>query len=88
MRGMANRYIVLNEDEIARLLKPQKGTGGFQSLMRRLQSQYRKGTQELLVTDEDLADIQSYAFDYKQGGWEDDLKAIFERHFGSKLGRE
>ena len=35
-----------------------------------------------------VADIQSYAFDYKQGGWENDLKAVFERHFGSKLGRE
>ena len=85
---MANRYIVLNDDEIARLLKRQKGTGGFQSLMRRLQGQYRQGTQELLVTDEDLSAIQSYAFDYKQGGWEDDLKGIFERHFGPNLGRE
>ena len=79
---MARRYIVLNEDEIGKLVKPQKGTGGFQSLMRRLQGQYRKGTQELLVTDEDLSDIQKYAFDYKQGGWEDDLKTIFERHVG------
>lgn len=38
--------------------------------MRRLQRQYRKGTQELLITDEDLEDIPKYAFDYEQGGWE------------------
>jgi hypothetical protein len=44
--------------------------------MRRLQAQYRNGTQELLVTDDDLTDVQSYAFDYKQGGWENDLKTI------------
>jgi len=76
IRGVPNRYIVLNEDERATLLKRQKGTGGFQSLMRRLQAQYRNGTQELLVTDDDLTDVQSYAFDYKQGGWENDLKTI------------
>lgn len=81
-------YIVLNENESAALLKPQKGQGGFQSLMRRLQGQYRAGTQELRISEDDLADVQNYAFDYNQGGWENDLKAIFARHYGPNLGRE
>jgi hypothetical protein len=32
--------------------------------------------------------IPKYAFDYKQDGWEDRLKAIFSRTLGPNLGRE
>jgi hypothetical protein len=33
--------------------------------MRRLQKAYRPGTQELAITDEDIDQIQRYAFDYE-----------------------
>jgi hypothetical protein len=81
-------YFVLNPSEEAALLKPQKGTGGFQSFMRRLQKAYRRPTQELPISAEDIEQMQRYAFDYAQGGWETDLRAIFSRHLGPTLGRE
>jgi hypothetical protein len=81
------QFLVLNEGEIAALRKQVKGQGGFQSLMRRLQGQYRPGTSELRIEDDDVEQIQHYAFDYEQGGWEDDLMAIFSRHLGPTLGR-
>ena len=85
---MGSRFLVLNKEEESHLLKRQNGQGGFQSFMRRLQKQYRRGTQELPVTDDDIDQIQRYAFDYQQGGWEEDLKAIFARHLGPTLGRD
>jgi len=86
---VASRFLVLNKQEEACLLKPQRGKGGFQSLMRRLQDSYRSGSQELPeLSPEDLKQVQAYAFDYEQGGWEDDLKTIFARHLGPNLGRE
>jgi hypothetical protein len=85
---MTRRFFVLNPQEQDCLLKPQKGQGGFQTFMRRLQRVYRRGTQELPITDDDMDQMQRYAFDYEQGGWEDDLVTIFSRHLGPKLGRE
>ncbi len=85
---MASRFFILNPTEEAALLKPVVGQGGFQSFMRRLQKQYRRGTQELKVSDDDVENVPHYAFDYDQGGWEDDLKTIFERHLGRRLGRD
>ena len=82
------RYLVLDGTEEAALLKKQTGVGGFQSFMRRKQSEYRRGSQELPITDEDIEQIQRYAFDYEQGGWENDLKKVFSRHLGANLGRE
>ncbi len=84
---MPSRFLVLNESEIAALRKRVNGRGGFQNLMRRLQSGYRSGTQELPISDDDIGQIQHYAFDYEQGGWESDLLAIFSRHLGPTLGR-
>ena len=85
---MASRFLVLNRDEEAVLLKVVRGQGGFQGFMRRLQKAYRRRTQELPITDDDIDQMQRYAFDYTQGGWEDDLLAIFSRHLGPRLGRE
>lgn len=85
---MASRFLVLNSEEEAVLLKSQRGTGGFQNFMRRLQKAYRRPTQELPITDDDIDQAQRYAFDYEQGGWEADLIAIFSRHLGPTLGRQ
>ena len=86
---MGSRFFVLNPAEEAVLLKAVRGQGGFQAFMRRLQEQYRRGSQELKYTDDDLKNIPHYASDFPGGGgWEDDLKAIFSRHLGPNLGRE
>lgn len=84
---MTSRFIVLDAQESSVLQQPVVGQGGFQSLMRRLQSQFRAGTSELKITPDDIEQIQKYAFDYEQGGWEDDLLKIFARHLGATLGR-
>jgi hypothetical protein len=84
---MPGRFLLLDGQERAVLQKAVRGQGGFQSLMRRLQSQFRPGTSELRIDATDIEQIQQYAFDYEQGGWEEDLLAIFSRHLGPTLGR-
>ena len=85
------KFLVLDADEIDALFEQDPATakdGGFQSLMVRLQKNFRSGTQELRIDDQDLDDIQRYAFDYRQGGWETRLMRIFLRNLGPTLGRQ
>jgi hypothetical protein len=82
---------VLTDEEIARLDEQDPATagdGGFQNFLVSLQERLRRGTKELKLSDDDLEKIPRYAFDYKQGGWEERLKAIFGRELGPNLGRE
>lgn len=88
---MARKIVVLDRDEIAKLDRQLASTardGGFQAFIIRLQEKLRRGTQELILTDDELEEIQRYAFDYNQGGWQQRLLAIFERTLGPELGRE
>jgi hypothetical protein len=85
------KWVVLNQQEIAVLDEQDpstRGDGGFQRLMVDLQNRLRRSTSELKLTDDDLQRIPQYAFDYKQGGWEDRLVRIFGRTLGPSLGRE
>lgn len=82
------RFLELNADEIAELDRPANGVGGFQSFIRRLQSQVNHATATIKVTGDDVAEIQHYAFDFEQGGFQDRLLFIFSRVLGPKLGRE
>ena len=61
--------------------------GGYQSFLVSLQHKLDRQTSELHLTDEDLLKIPRYAFDYKQGGWQDRPIRIFGRTLGPKLGR-
>ena len=61
--------------------------GGFQKLLVDLQSAVDRRTGVLVLSDEHEEKIPRYAFDYKNGGWEDRLKRIFERTLGPELGR-
>ncbi|MGC8469998.1 MAG: hypothetical protein ACP5NI_08860 [Acetobacteraceae bacterium] len=82
--------VVLTDDEIAEIDKQDPATaadGGFQGLMASLQRRINRVTKELHLTDEDLRRIPTYAFDYKNGGWEDRLKRAFSRTLGRQLGR-
>jgi hypothetical protein len=82
--------VVLTQDEIAELDKQDPATagdGGFQGLMVSLQKRVNRATGTLRLTEDDLRRIPMYAFDYKNGGWEDRLKRAFGRTLGLKLGR-
>ncbi len=82
--------VVLTQDEIAELDKQNPATahdGGFQGLMVSLQGRVDRVSGILKLTDDDLRRIPMYAFDYKNGGWEDRLKRAFGRTLGPKLGR-
>jgi hypothetical protein len=61
--------------------------GGFQKLLVDLQYSLNRQTGALSLTDEHEEKIPRYAFDYKNGGWEDRLKGIFSRTLGQNLGR-
>ena len=88
-RGMAKwLFYDLNREEMEELDRPVRGSGGFQSLMKRLQTQLNRGTGTIHLTADDLDDIRRLAFDYEQGGFEDRLVSIFGRVLGPKLGRE
>lgn len=82
--------VTLNQAEIAILDQQDQGTsdkGGYQQLMVRLQNKLNRTTGVLDLDDADLEKIPRYALDYRDGGWEDRLKAVFGRTLGSNLGR-
>lgn len=62
--------------------------GGYQSFLVKLQRKTDRPTVALALTDSDLEKIPRYAFDYGNGGWEDRLRGVFERHLGGRLGRQ
>lgn len=76
------KSITLNADEIARLMQPTVGQGGFQGLLQYLQGQLNQQTGQIDLTDEDRGRICRYAYDYGNGGWENQLKSIFGNHLG------
>lgn len=80
--------VILNEAELDRLFSQDAATarqGGFQNLLVGLQRRADRTTDELILTEPDLERIRRYALDYKQGGWEDTLIAIFGRSLGASL---
>jgi hypothetical protein len=81
-------YYELTRDEIRELDRTPRGAGGFQTLIRRLQKQLNHATGNIRLSAGDVEEIQHIAFDYKQGGFQDRLLAIFGRVLGPGLGRE
>lgn len=81
--------ITLSDTEADELLKqdPSKAKdGGYQAFLVKLQNKLNKTTRRLHLDKDDLEKIPRYAFEYGNGGWENSLKAIFQRHLGPKLG--
>ena len=73
--------IVLSASEMQCLQEPVNGEGGFQMLLRGFQEKLQdNGTLDLSA--DELEKIRRYAHDYKSGGYENKLKAIFEKHYG------
>lgn len=66
--------VLLSDDELVRLLKPVRGEGGWQRLLRRLQMQLDGSV--LTVTAQDLACIRRYRDNYGSGGWQGRLRFL------------
>jgi hypothetical protein len=82
--------VILDQQEISALFRQHPATkddGGFQGLLVSLQERIDRATGRINLTVDDLEKIPRYAFDYKNGGWENRLIAIFSRTLGSGLGR-
>lgn len=82
--------VTLNPNEIEILDRQDPTTeneGGFQQLLVELQGLLNRQTGALALSTEHLEKIPRYAFDYRNGGWEDRLKGIFSRTLGANLGR-
>jgi hypothetical protein len=83
-------HVTLTPGEMAVLFRQDPRTqkdGGFQGLLVSLEKRIDRSSGHLDLTPDDLEKIPRYAFDYKNGGWEDRLMAIFSRELGPKLGR-
>jgi hypothetical protein len=83
--------VTLNAGEIEILFRQdprRERRGGYQGFLVRLQRKTDRTSGALTLTDSDLEKIPRYAFDYGNGGWEDRLRGVFERHLGPRLGRE
>ena len=83
--------VTLSNGEMEILFRQDPRTerrGGYQSFLVRLQRNTDQPSGALRLTDSDLEKIPRYAFDYGNGGWENRLLGIFERHLGARLGRQ
>ncbi len=84
------RTIFLSAGEVDALFRQptdSKRGGGFQSLLVKLQSQCDRATGRTKLQPKDLERISRYAFEYRNGGWQNRLSAIFARTLGPRLGR-
>lgn len=84
------RTVMLTTGEMSVLMKQdpsRKNRGGWQRLIVTLQEKLDAATGSILLDRKDLERIPRYAFDYKNGGWENYLKSVFSRTLGPKLGR-
>ncbi len=82
--------VTLNPGEIAELDRQDPDSasdGGFQGLLVRLQGKVNRATGGIDPDEKDLSDIPRLAFDYRNGGWQNRLIAIFGRTLGATLGR-
>ncbi len=70
---------ILNENEMTELDLEAVGDGGFQTLIRRLQTNLNRGTGEIEISDADVVRLRRYCTDYGQGGWQDRLARAFRR---------
>ena len=66
--------IQLHDDDIEQLMRPVRGQGGWQSLVRRLQRQVQGNTIEM--SEEDQRRILHYLLSYGTGGWQDRLAGL------------
>lgn len=78
---MPNSDIRLSPPEMSSLLRPVVGDGGFQTLLRKLQTQVDLRTQILRITSDDHEKMSRYKEKYGTGGFQD---RIPERYWAGK----
>jgi hypothetical protein len=66
--------IQVSDDDLEQLMRPVRGHGGWQSLVRRLQRQVDGNVIEL--SEEDQKRILHYLLSYGTGGWQDRIAGI------------
>lgn len=66
--------IQLSDEDLEQLMRPVRGQGGWQSLVRRLQRQVDGNVIEL--TENDQQRILHYLLSYGTGGWQDRLAGV------------
>jgi tyrosyl-tRNA synthetase len=74
----SKKYLfVMTEEEAGHLRCDVRGTGGFQSLFTKLQSQMNGN--DVLIDSEDFRRIKKYAFQTGEGGFQTRLRIAFQR---------
>ena len=66
--------IQLSDDDLEQLMRPVRGQGGWQSLVRRLQRQVDGNVIEL--SEEDQKRILHYLLSYGTGGWQQRIAGV------------
>ncbi len=91
-RGAGNRATVYTTErtwiakltplQLDALFEPKRthGTGGWQSLFKRLQNRTDRETGEIILDRALLLSMRHYFFHYGVGGWQSHLKKIFGTH--------
>ena len=83
--------VKLNGEELELLFEQDpssRNAGGFQNFLVKLQEKTNRSTGELELNLSDLERIARLAFDYRHGGWQNQLRRIFGRVLGEALGRD
>lgn len=78
--GVQSITIKLSREEFNTLMLEQRGQGGFQHFMRKLQSKTNKTTRVITLSVEDLDRILSYKANPRAGGFQNRYNKIFSRH--------
>ena len=67
--------IQLSKEDCERLLRPVIGSGGFQSLLRRLQNGLDKKSGVLDISESDMEKCVRYTANYGPGGFQERLRS-------------
>jgi hypothetical protein len=76
------RIVKLLPTQLKALFAPERthGTGGWQSLFKRLQNKADRETGEIILDRDVLSAMRHYYFNYGVGGWQSHLKKVFGMH--------
>ena len=66
----------LTEEEAEAFMRPVKGEGGFQSLLRVLQKKFDKKARTVKLEGDEIEKINRYTGQYGAGGFEDRLAGL------------
>jgi hypothetical protein len=76
------QILKLTPKQMKILFAPERtrGSGGWQSLFKRLQNATDRERSEIIITERLEIDMENYYVNYGQGGWQNALRQIFEEH--------